>query len=716
MRRLTMLTMFAALAALLAPAMAFASNEGAPWSAPTYLSEGAPAALAEGPSLGMLSDGSLVATWNQRTGSEWFPEMASEPFAGAWSEPSALSSKAIAPPTSNIGGVRTAVDGDGKFVSVWLGPNGETASQYDVDGAVGSVAPGEAPSFSPYTFAEYSLAGGNLYGGPSQGSRAPQVVMSSDGTGTVEYGIGNAIPSAGTHTGLTGISGGVPTGTAGTPQAEFEYNPGPFSGDYGNFIPSLATSGLDSEWDASLSDEEVLEAAAPNGGELAEIYATRDPADWIGVSPITPGITGSGASAAVLSNGNVLVASADNSLYVWETGQGTTTAADNGDTIGHPAIATYFDGSATIAYLGYEDATNTENVKEVTVAANGTVSAPVTLSSSGLEISNLTVAYGPDGTTYVVWAANDPAEAADDGIYASVRLPEGEFPTIPDTVIAGPTVHPSAPKIEVDQTGFATIVADVFEPNEGYRIAAFTHSNPRPPVLLSAPVISPAGTSTVGSDLTCSNGKWANQPTTFTYEWLRAGSPIGGAQSQAYTLVGADAGQQISCRVTATNTYGSGIGTSAAITAGSAQGSTNPNPNPNSNPNLGEANVKAAAVKSTNGTVSVTVSCASTATKGCVPTTLTLTVIEERDGKRITAILSRHTKKPKRTLRTVVIASATVTLKAGQSKTVILTPNATGRSLLKSHPHLKTNLNITSGKTTIKATKITLIAKSTKTH
>ena len=66
MRRMTMLTMFAALAALLAPTVAFAGNEGAPWSAPTYLSEGAPAALAEGPSLGMLSDGSLVATWNQR--------------------------------------------------------------------------------------------------------------------------------------------------------------------------------------------------------------------------------------------------------------------------------------------------------------------------------------------------------------------------------------------------------------------------------------------------------------------------------------------------------------------------------------------------------------------------------------------------------------------------------------------------------------------------
>lgn len=713
MRRTIMLTMFAAFAALLAPTAAFAGNEGAPWSAPTYLSEGAPAALAEGPSLGMLSDGSLVATWNQRIGSEWFPEMASEPFAGAWSDPAALSSKAIAPPTSNIGGVRTAVDGDGKFVSAWLGFNAETASEYDVDGAVGSVTPGEAPAASPYTFAEYSPKSGSLYGGPSGGSRAPQVVMSSDGTGTVEYGIGNRVESAGTHTGLTGISGGEPTGTAGTPQAEFEYNPGPYSGDYGNLIPSLATSGLDSQWTASSSDEEVLEAAAPNGGELAEIYTTDDPADWKDVSPVTPGITGSGAAAAVLANGNILVASADNALEVWESGQSTATLADSGETIGHPSIATYFDGSATIAYLGYEGATNTEQVKEVTVAADGTVSEPVTLSSSGLEISNLTVAYGPDGTTYVVWAANDKSEEDYDGIYASVRLPEGQFPTTPEAVIAGPSVHPSAPKIEVDQTGFATIVADVDETGEGYRIAAFTRSNPRPPVLLSPPEISPAGTSPIGTTLTCSNGKWTNQPTKFTYEWLRAGNPIGGAQSQTYSLASADAGQQISCRVTATNVYGSGIGTSAAITAGGAQSPTNPM---NPNESQAEANAKAGKIKSKNGTVSVSISCPSTSTKGCAPTTLTLTVVEELDGKKITAILARHTKKPKRTRRTVVIASATVTLAAGQSKTVTLTPNATGRSLLKSHMHLKANLDITSGKATIKATKITLTSKPTKRH
>jgi hypothetical protein len=708
-----MLTMFAVSAALLAPTAAFAGNEGAPWSAPTYLSEGAPAALAEGPSLGMLSDGSLVATWNQRIGSEWFPEMASEPFAGAWSDPSELSSKAIAPPTSNIGGVRTAVDGDGQFVSAWLGYNAETAGQYDVDGAVGSVTPGDAPAASPYTFAEYSTESGSLYGGPSEGSRAPQVVMSSDGNGTVEYGIGNSVESAGTHTGLTGISGGVPTGTAGKPQAVFEYNPGPISGDYGNLIPSLATAGLDAEWNASSNDEEVLEAAAPNGGEAAEIYTTDDPADWKEVSPETPGISGYGATAAVLANGNVLVANADNALNVWETGWGSSTEADVGDTIGHPAIATYFDGSATIAYLGYEDATNTEQVKEVTVAADGTVSAPVTLSSSGLEISNLTVAYGPDGTTYVVWAANDKSEEGDDGIYASVRLPEGQFPTTPEAVIAGPTVHPSAPKIEVDQTGFATIVADVSEPGEGYRIAAFTRSNPRPPVLLSAPAISPSGTSTVGTTLTCSNGKWANQPTTFTYEWLRAGSPIGGAQSQTYTLASADASQQISCRVTATNVYGSGIGTSAAITV-STEGSPNPKPNPNPNPNPQEANAEAGKVKSAGGKVSVTVSCPSTATGGCAPTKLTLTVVEVREGKKITAILAKHAKKPKRTRRTVLIASATVTLAAGQSKTVVLTPNASGRSLLKSHPHLKAKLVIASGKTTIKSTKVSLTTKPAK--
>lgn len=87
---------------------------------------------------------------------------------------------------------------------------------------------------------------------------------------------------------------------------------------------------------------------------------------------------------------------------------------------------------------------------------------------------------------------------------------------------------------------------------------------------LSAPAVSasPAvsGTATLGSTLTCSTGTWSNSPTSYSYEWLRDGSAIGGATSSTYVTASADVGHQISCQVTAVNGEGSASSTSASVT------------------------------------------------------------------------------------------------------------------------------------------------------
>lgn len=75
-----------------------------------------------------------------------------------------------------------------------------------------------------------------------------------------------------------------------------------------------------------------------------------------------------------------------------------------------------------------------------------------------------------------------------------------------------------------------------------------------PPVNTGAPTI--PGTATVGDQVSCSPGTWSGAPT-FAFEWLRNGTAITGASAQAYGLIDADAGQQITCRVTATNQAGS---------------------------------------------------------------------------------------------------------------------------------------------------------------
>jgi hypothetical protein len=85
------------------------------------------------------------------------------------------------------------------------------------------------------------------------------------------------------------------------------------------------------------------------------------------------------------------------------------------------------------------------------------------------------------------------------------------------------------------------------------------------PVNTITPVVS--GTNTVGSILTTTNGSWSGSlPITYTYQWLRNGSNIGGETSSTYTLVTADTSNVVSCRVTATNSVGSANATSNSLT------------------------------------------------------------------------------------------------------------------------------------------------------
>lgn len=96
-------------------------------------------------------------------------------------------------------------------------------------------------------------------------------------------------------------------------------------------------------------------------------------------------------------------------------------------------------------------------------------------------------------------------------------------------------------------------------------VGAYTPPSPAAPSNLSAPVIS--GIQTQGQTLTVSNGSWSGfPPPSFTYQWKRAGSAIGGATSQTYVIQAADVGQAITCTVTATNASGSASATSASVT------------------------------------------------------------------------------------------------------------------------------------------------------
>lgn len=77
-----------------------------------------------------------------------------------------------------------------------------------------------------------------------------------------------------------------------------------------------------------------------------------------------------------------------------------------------------------------------------------------------------------------------------------------------------------------------------------------------PPVFTVNPQIT--GTAVVNQTLTCDGGTVTGGGViTKTYQWYRGATLISGATNSTYTLVSADAGQNIKCTVTATNTAGS---------------------------------------------------------------------------------------------------------------------------------------------------------------
>jgi hypothetical protein len=114
------------------------------------------------------------------------------------------------------------------------------------------------------------------------------------------------------------------------------------------------------------------------------------------------------------------------------------------------------------------------------------------------------------------------------------------------------------------------------------------------PTSVTPPLVT--GVGKVGQTLSCSNGVWSGNPASFTYEyfWLRGEEgeeeEISGAESNAYHLDYADAGESISCGVVATNSVGTEyefssnwikvapLGSFALITAGDGTGRVSSSP------------------------------------------------------------------------------------------------------------------------------------------
>lgn len=66
------------------------------------------------------------------------------------------------------------------------------------------------------------------------------------------------------------------------------------------------------------------------------------------------------------------------------------------------------------------------------------------------------------------------------------------------------------------------------------------------------------GSPEVGQTLTCTPGAWVGSPS-FSYQWFRNATAIGGATSSTYTLVAADKGTAVQCRAIGANAGGTAV-------------------------------------------------------------------------------------------------------------------------------------------------------------
>jgi hypothetical protein len=94
--------------------------------------------------------------------------------------------------------------------------------------------------------------------------------------------------------------------------------------------------------------------------------------------------------------------------------------------------------------------------------------------------------------------------------------------------------------------------------SNGLRIPGNGPKPVAPPEVLGAPA--------VGNTLTCAPGTWNAQPAPgFSFQWRRAGAAIPSATQSAYTVVAADMGLDLSCKVIATNREGTGSALSSPV-------------------------------------------------------------------------------------------------------------------------------------------------------
>jgi len=300
-------------------------------------------------------------------------------------------------------------------------------------------------------------------------------------------------------------------------------------------------------------------------GELAEVNAVLTKAGSI-AGQVTSAATGAGLSGA-----KVEIEGPETSE---EDFHQVTTEADGRYRVrhlepGHYDIVVFYAGgeylSQTVSILLGEGEEHTVNFK---LSEGGKISGVVTNAYTHAGLEKISV------YAYVPGHGGGVADTNSKGEYTITGLPSGaydvqysweyseaeekEYEKAPAFIPKYITQYYS------NQTSAGS--ANTVPVSEGSTTAGIDVAMvPSAPHNTAAPTI--AGTALAGDVLTCSNGSWTGEgmlpvqagwplTTPFGYQWLREGSPIGGATSSSYPVQSADEGHGLACEVTATNAAG----------------------------------------------------------------------------------------------------------------------------------------------------------------
>jgi hypothetical protein len=120
-------------------------------------------------------------------------------------------------------------------------------------------------------------------------------------------------------------------------------------------------------------------------------------------------------------------------------------------------------------------------------------------------------------------------------------------PTAPDP--AGAVRAAGAPMGRA--TRISSLAAGIITGDPGTTPPPPTGGGATAPANTAVPAVTQAG-----DTLTCTQGTWSGEPTTYAYQWKVDGAVVG-TDAATHTVTAADAGKAASCIVTATNAHGS---------------------------------------------------------------------------------------------------------------------------------------------------------------